>query len=467
MKLTLKIFSTLFLLVFLNACTTTSPESQNDLPQVQARLPEDWSQKAGEGTIATDWLKDFKDDALIALVDAAMLQNPSLQAAAYRLQQAEANAQIAGALRYPNLGAGFSASEQKQFFSPLGSFKSNNYSLSLSSQWELDVWGKIRDQHSVTLALFEASGYDMEALKLSLVSQIAKAWFNAKELLYQRDLAQSTSESFEANLKILEDRYQRGLVQAFDLRLSRSQASVVKAQVSQRESALDQAIRLLETLVGEYPGRHIEVSKELPAVGEPIPAGLPAALLVQRPDLIAAERRLAALGAQFKVARKNRLPDISLTGSLGQASNELDNLLDSETRVWSLGGSITAPIFRAGQLGAQQRQAEAAFKEQLSNYETAILNAFREVETALANQTYLVQWVDDLNQAAVQSIKALDQAWDLYSRGLLDITAVLDAERRALETRSQTITAINRVLQNRIDLFIALGGGYTINLDEE
>ncbi|MCB1122434.1 MAG: TolC family protein, partial [Verrucomicrobiae bacterium] len=247
MKLTLKIFSTLFLLVFLNACTTTSPESQNDLPQVQARLPEDWSQKAGEGTIATDWLKDFKDDALIALVDAAMLQNPSLQAAAYRLQQAEANAQIAGALRYPNLGAGFSASEQKQFFSPLGSFKSNNYSLSLSSQWELDVWGKIRDQHSVTLALFEASGYDMEALKLSLVSQIAKAWFNAKELLYQRDLAQSTSESFEANLKILEDRYQRGLVQAFDLRLSRSQASVVKAQVSQRESALDQAIRLLET----------------------------------------------------------------------------------------------------------------------------------------------------------------------------------------------------------------------------
>lgn len=455
------------LFVLFNGCTTTSPESQNDLPRVQARVPDAWSQETGEDGIAVDWLKDFQDEELIALVNRAMSGNPSLQAAAYRLRQAEANAQIAGALRYPNLGAGFSASEQKQFFNPLGSFRSTNYSLSLSSQWELDVWGKLRDQHSATLALFEASGYDMEALRLSLVSQIAKAWFNAKELLSQRDLAQNSADNFAANLKILENRYQRGLVQAFDLRLSRSQALVVKAQVSQRKSALDQAIRLLETLVGDYPGRKIELSKELPPVGQPIPAGLPSSLLTQRPDLIAAERRLAALGAQFKLAGKNRLPDISLTGNLGQASNELDNLLDRETRVWSLGGSITAPLFRAGQLGAERRQAEARFNEQLANYETAILTAFREVETALANQAYLVQLVDELNQAAVQSAQALDQAWDLYGRGLLDITAVLDAERRALDTRSQTISAINRVMQNRIDLFIALGGGFTRNSDEE
>jgi NodT family efflux transporter outer membrane factor (OMF) lipoprotein len=458
-------FVFLFLLSILGGCVTSSPESQNELSQVQQHVPDNWGQSSEPGELLDDWLNDFEDDELVNLVETAMRQNPSLQAAVYRLQQVEANAQIAGAMNYPSLGAGFSATEQKVLFNPFGSFNITNYSLSLSSQWELDIWGKVRDQHSATLALFEASGYDMEALRLSLISQISKAWFNAKELLYQRDLARRSSESFDANLKILEDRYQRGLVQAFDLRLSRSQAAVVRAQVSQGESALDQAIRLLETLVGEYPGRTIELTKELPAVGTPIPAGLPASLLVQRPDLLAAERRLAALGANFKVAKKNRLPDISLTGSLGQASNELGNLLDGDSGVWSLAGNISAPIFRGGQLGAQRRQAEAQFNEQIANYETAILNAFREVETALANQAYLVQLVDELSLAAKQSSRALDQAWVLYGRGLLDISAVLDTERRSFETSSQSIAAINRVLQNRIDLYIALGGGF--NLDEE
>ncbi|MDA0349259.1 MAG: efflux transporter outer membrane subunit [Verrucomicrobia bacterium] len=459
---------TLFLITLLTlvaGCATTAPDSQNDNSELQNNVPGDWSQDSDKGKLASDWLRDFEDDNLVSLVETAMMQNPSLQAAVYRLQQAEANAQIAGALQYPSLGLSGSGTKQKVLFNPFGSFTITNYSLSLSSQWELDVWGKVREQHSATLAMFEASGYDMEALRLSLISQISKAWFNAKELLYQRELAVSSAESFDSNLKILEDRYQRGLVQAFDLRLSRSQASVVRAQVSQRESALDQAIRLLETLVGEYPGRTIELSKELPAVSTPIPAGLPASLLEQRPDLRAAERRLAASGANFNAEKKNRLPDISLTGSLGQASNELGNLLDSDSGVWNLAGNITAPVFMAGRLGAQRRQAEAQFNEQVANYESAILNAFREVETALANQTYLVQLVDDLNLAAKQSSKALEQAWVLYGRGLLDISAVLDAERRSFDTRSQSITAINRVLQNRIDLYIALGGGF--NLDEE
>ena len=446
-------------------CATTTPESQNHLPQIQQHVPENWSQAVVSGELGEGWLADFEDDQLIHLIETAFAQNPSLQAALFRMQQAEANAQITGAIRYPTLGVGLGANNQKQLFNPFGSFKTTNYSLALSSQWEIDIWGKLRDQHSATLALLEASGYDMEALWLTLISQIAKAWFNAKELVYQRDLAVSSAESFDSNLKILENRYQSGLVQAFDLRLSRSQAAVVRSQVSLSEGALDQAIRLLETLLGEYPGRTIEISKKLPAARKPIPAGLPASLLVERPDLLAAERRLAAMGANFKVAKKKRLPDILLTGSLGQASNELGDLLDSDASVWSLAGNIVAPIFRGGQLSAQRRHAEAQFNEQLANYESAILNAFREVETALANQAYLVNLVDELSLAAEHSTKALDQAWLLYERGLLDITAVLDAEGRSFTTTSQSISAINLVIQNRIDLYVALGGG--LNLEEE
>ena len=465
MRFSIRSLSSIVLLIFLAGCVTTSPDSQNGLSQIQKHVPDTWSQSVVEGDLAEGWLADFDDPQLVSLIETAFEQNPSLQAAMFRLQQAEASAQIAGAIRYPSLGVGLSGNKQKQLFNPFGSFETTNYNLALSSQWEIDVWGKVRDQHSATIALLEASGYDAASLRLTVISQIAKAWFNAKELLYQRDLAQRSADSFDANLKILENRYQSGLVQAFDLRLSRSQAAVVRSQVSVGESALDQSIRLLETLVGEYPGRNIEVTKDLPAAGKPIPAGMPASLLEARPDLRAAERRLAALGANFDLAKKNRLPDITLTGSLGQASGELDNLLDSDNSIWSIAGNITAPIFRGGQLDAQRRQAEAQFNEQVSNYESAILNAFREVETALANQTYLVNLVDELSVAAEQSNKALDQAWILYERGLLDITGVLDAERRSFETQSQSISAINRVIQNRIDLYIALGGA--INLEEE
>ena len=452
-------------LAMLSGCVTTSPESQNELPQIQKHVPNNWSQSVVSGNLEEGWLSDFDDPQLIALIEKAFQQNPSLRAATFRLQQAEASAQIAGAIRYPSLGAGLSGNKQKQLFNPFGSFETTNYNLALSSQWEIDVWGKVRDQHSATIALLEASGYDASALRLTIISQIAKAWYNAKQLLYQRDLAKRSADSFDSNMKILENRYQSGLVQAFDLRLSRSQAAVVRSQVSISEGALDQAIRLLETLVGDYPGRNIEVTKELPAAGKPIPAGMPASLLEARPDLRAAERRLAALGANFELAKKNRLPDITLTGTLGQASTDLDDLLDSDNSIWSITGNITAPIFRGGQLSAQRRQAEAQFNEQVSNYESAILNAFREVETALANQSYLVNLVDELSVAAEQSNKALDQAWLLYERGLLDITGVLDTERRSFETQSQSISSINRVIQNRIDLYVALGGG--LNLEEE
>tara|TARA_Y100000588_G_scaffold169885_1_gene183640 strand:+ start:865 stop:2262 length:1398 start_codon:yes stop_codon:yes gene_type:complete len=452
-------------LALLTGCATSFSESQNDLPAVQAKVPDDWSQDTLSGLLSGDWIKDFEDSNLEYMIETAFAQNPSLQAAFFRVQRAEAEAVLSGALKYPSLSLGLSANKQKQLFDPFGSFDTKRYGLTLASRWELDIWGKVRDRQKATLALLEASGYDMDALQLSLLSQICKVWFNAKEVLYQRDLTVRSAESFDSNLKILEDRYQRGLIQAFDLRLFRSQAAVVRSQANLVETTFEETIRLLETLLGNYPGRNIEITKDLPAASTPIPAGLPASLLNNRPDVRAAERRLAALGANFDLTKKNRFPDIILTGNYGTASSELDEFLDEDKTVWSLAGDITAPLFRGGQLSAERKLAEARFNEQLSNYESAILNAFREVETALANQDYLVRLVDDLSLASNQSAKALDQAWDLYGRGLIDITEVLDAERRSFDAQRGSISAISLVLKNRVDLYVALGGGF--NLDDE
>ena len=441
-------------------CQTSPPSSQNELPEVRELIPDTWSQPVLSGTFSTNWLEDLGDEHVLELIETAFEKNPSLQAAVYRLEQAEANAQIVGAVRYPTLDLGLAGNKQKFLFSGIGRFEASNYNLALSSRWEIDLWGKIRDQHRVALGNLEAAGYDLEAVRLSLVSQVCKAWFNAKEAFFQYRLAVDIAESFAANLNTLEKHYERGLTDAFDLRLSRAQAASARAVVQSRKTAFDGTVRLLETLLGEYPGARIEISDTLPLTIKPIPAHLPASLLEQRPDLKAVERRLAALSSNLDAARKNRLPAINLTGSFGAASDDLKDLISHDFTVWSLAGNLAAPIFQGGRLDGEQNLAEAQFQEQLAHYESAILNAFREVESALANHEFFRELESEVGAAAEQNAKALDQAWDLYERGLVDIIAVLEAERRSFTTRSEHILALNRIVQNRIDLYIALGGGF-------
>ena len=454
------ILPVLVVITLATGCQTSPPSSRNDLPEVRELIPDAWSQPVLSGTSSTNWLEDLGDEQALDLIEAAFANNPSLQAAVYRLQQAEANARIVGAVRYPTLHLALGGNKQRFLFSGIGRFQASNYNLALSSRWEIDVWGKFRDQHRVALGNLEAAGYDLESVRLSIVSQVCKAWFNAKEALNQYRLAVDTAESFASNLKTLEKRYERGLTGAFDLRLSRAQAASARGVVQSRKTALDGTVRLLETLLGEYPGAKIEISDTFPLTLQPIPAHLPASLLEQRPDLKAMERRLAALSSNWDAARKNRLPAINLTGSYGTASDDLKDLIDDDFTVWSLAGNLAKPILQGGSLEGEQNLAEAQYREQLAHYESAILNAFREVESALANDEFLSELETEVSSAAEQNAKALDQAWDLYERGLIDIIAVLEAERRSFTTRSEHILAINRIVQNRIDLYIALGGGF-------
>ena len=452
----------IFVLLFalLTGCQTSPPSSQIELPEIRELVPDAWSQPVLSGTFSTQWMENLGGLEALELIETAFEKNPSLQAAAHRLLQAEANARIVGAVRRPTLQIALAGNRQKFLFSGIGRFKASSFDLNLRSGWEIDLWGKIRDQHQATLGNLEAAGFDLEAVRLSLLSQVLKAWFNAKEALLQSRLAKDSAESFTTNLNTLENRYERGLVNAFDLRLLRAQAANARAEAENRKVALDGTVRFLETLLGEYPGDQLEISDAFPRSIDPIPAHLPASLLEQRPDLQAAERRLAALNSNWRAARKNRLPDINLTGSLGTASDDLKDLVDKDFSVYSLAGNLIAPIFQKGMLAGQRQLAEAQYREQLAQYETAILNAFREVESALANQAYLQNLESEVGNAAEENAKALDLAWDLYERGLVDIIAVLEAERRSFSTRSAHYLALNQIVQNRIDLYIALGGGF-------
>jgi len=296
--------------------------------------------------------------------------------------------------------------------------------------------------------------------RFSLAANIAKAWFDAIEAELQVQLAEETYASFTDTADVIQRRYERGVSPALDLRLARAQAASAKANLELRYQARDAAVRNLEVLLGRYPSNEIALSSNLPVITAPVPAGLPSELLERRPDLIVAERALAASGKRVSEARKQMLPSISLTGSYGYSSQQVGELLTGGFSVWSLAGNAVQPIFQGRKISANIERTKAIAIQRLAEYGQAALDAFAEVEITLQAEEYLVNRVDALEIAAKENTEAENTAWARYERGLTDIITVLESQRRAFTSKSELLTTRNELLRNRINLYLALGGDF-------
>jgi len=441
------------------ACTTPSARSQNDA-LTELEVPDAWENAEVTTSVEVAWLENFDSQELRALVNEALEKSPLLHAMEARLDAADASMRIANGGRMPSLTAGVGANRQKTAMGGVGLMTSNTYNLGLNAAWEIDLWGILGDEAQASLAQYEAAGYDLDAYRLGLVVQVSRSFYSVMEARDQYALALESLKSFEKNLETVERRYDRGLVESLDVRLARAQAASSRAAVQSRKNQLGEAIRLLETLLGRNPNGSLSVEETLSVQSLSVPAGLPSEVIERRPDLRAAERRLASLSSLLRASSKNRFPRISLTASGGTASNELENLLDSDFSVWSLAGNIAAPLFQGGRLSAQQDLARAQYEEAVARYLDAVLVAFREVENALAAKSDLELLELELRDSAEESEAAEAQAWSLYDRGLVDISTVLQAQQRKVSSRSEHLSVMNRLLQNRIQLYSALGGPF-------
>ncbi len=411
---------------------------------------------------ATAWATRFGDKTLNALVAEALDANFGLDAAKANARATEAAARISGSFKSPNLTLALSSSRQQSRFPFLNfqKIETDSHSLSLGSQWEVDLWGRLRNSHAAGLANWEAAEADVDALKLSIAAQVARSWFNVLEAERQRQLAEESANALQQKLSSLERRYDRGLVTSLDLSLTRAQAASSRALVQQRKTQLNSAKRALEVLLGRDPDATQESAQALPSLAHAVPPGLSASLVARRPDLYAAERRLAATLAQESNVSKNWLPRLALTGSAGTTSSELADLLDSDLSVWSIAGELATSLFSAGRLQSERDQSKAQAEAQLAQYRSAVLTAFQEVENALSSESDLSQLSQDSEIAAAENQRAEDLAWEQYEKGLIDITTLLDAQRRADESASQLISIQNQRLQNRVNLHLALGGDF-------
>lgn len=409
------------------------------------------------------WLDDLNSPELNLLVEEALKNNSNLQITAARFDQAIAEARIAGANQLPTAGLGLNGTRQKiSTFGPssTGGVRFENYDLALNINWELDIWGQLRNRTSAAIAQLEGSQAEYQAAQLSLAAQVTKSWFNYTEAAQQLSLAEKTAKTDADNLQTVESRFKRGLSDGLEVRQIRTQKAFADSDIAIRRRALDQAARALERLLGRYPSASLEASRALPPLPQSIPAGLPADLLNRRPDLIAAERQLAATDKELTATRKDLLPKVSLTGSNGSSSQAFENLLDGDFSVWSIGGNLTQPIFQGGRILANIERSKALRAQAIANYRATALKAFLEVESTLAAERYLQQEQAQLTLAAEEAQATADLAWQRYRDGTVDFLNVLNSQRSSVGARSRLISLRNLLLQNRIDLYLALGGPF-------
>ena len=330
----------------------------------------------------------------------------------------------------------------------------------MNVSWELDLWDRLGARARAGIADLQAAAADYRGAQLSVAGQTMKAWFAAAEANQQLALAEATVESFTRSTNQVRQRYESGIRSSLDLRLSLANLAGAEALLKMRRQQLDATTRQLEVLLGLYPGRELQVPKELPDTPPPIPAGLPADLIDRRPDLAAAERRLAASDERYKAARRDRYPRFSLTATGGTSTKGLTDLVDGDFSVWSLAFNLLQPVFQGGRLRAAVDLTEAQADESLINYAAAALRAYSEVETTLAAEEYLSEREADLAYAAEQSRAAERLSEDRYGAGIENFITVLESQRRALTADGEWITARRQRLENRVDLYLALGGGF-------
>lgn len=463
----MKYLPTLVACAWIAGCATAPPIAH---PELDVNIPADWSTaELPVGQVDVMWWNDFDDPGLATAVEVAIEQNYDLRAAVARLEQAAADAQAAEGDLRPTVQAGLNGSRRRQNFvgfpipgleDQILSTISTNYALSLDTSWEIDLWGRLRHSARAALADLQASSADLRGAQLSIAGQTTKTWFAIAEARQQVDLSTQTVESFRASTTQVRDRFESGIRPPLDLRLALLNLANAESQLQQRLQQFDGATRQLEVLQGRYAAGSIATPDQLPVVTPTVPAGLPADLIGRRPDLVSAERRLAAAGARAGVARGDLLPRITLTGSTGTATDSLRSLVDGDLGVWSLLGNIVAPLWQGGRLRAMVDRADAFEAEALASYANLALTAYGEVETALAADEFLAGREQHLSQSVVQSQAAVRLADERYRAGLDNYIPVLESQRSAFNAEAELIAARRLRLDNRVDLYLALGGGF-------
>ena len=457
-------------LLLLVSCAAVGPDYRAPTAE-ELRVPAAWNaQNAGAGTNPSSaalavWWQQLKDPLLSNLIEQALHDSPNMRIAQARLREARARRNLASSNRFPTVIASASGSRAWSSRETGSGAARSLYDAAFDARWEPDVFGGVRRGLEAAEADLAASAADLRATQVSLAAEIALNYVELRSFQARLDIARANLATQAETLQLTEWRAQAGLTSVLDVEQARTNLETTRAQIPVLENSLAETQNRLAILLGTAPGtlnESLGTPGSIPAVPRQLEIGIPADTLRQRPDLRAAERRLAAETARIGQQTAARYPGFFLDGSIGLEALTIGALTSGTAATRQIAAGIAATVFDAGRIREQIAIQTAIQEQALRNYESAVLTALEDVENALVALATSEQRGAALASAVTSARNAAQLARQRYAAGITDFQTVLDTERTALATEDNLKSNEAEHTSALIQLYKALGGGWSV-----
>jgi NodT family efflux transporter outer membrane factor (OMF) lipoprotein len=408
------------------------------------------------------WWEIFRDPVLNGLEEQVSVSNQNIAQAEAQYRAARALLGQARAAYFPTASGNASATRGRGSASggvtpPV----TTNYNLSLDTTWELDLWGRVRRNVEANGANAQASAADLENARLSMHAQLAQAYFQLRAADTQRQLLNDAVAEYKKAVQLTQNQYAAGVAAKADVVQAQAQLEATQAQAIDAGVQRAQLEHAIAVLTGRPPATFSLPDAPLTTVPPDIPVGVPSEILQRRPDVAAAERRVAAANAQIGVAESGFFPSLTLSAGGGYASTSASNWLTAPARFWSIGPAILETLFDAGLRSAQTDQAIAAYDATVATYRQTVLTAFQEVEDNLAALRLLDQEAEVQDAAVKDARESARLTTNQYKAGLVSYLNVVTVQTTALNNERTAVSLLSQRLTDSVQLIKALGGGWT------
>ena len=460
--------SLIFIFVLVAGCSV-GPDYQR--PSITSPAAWRMEEPRAKAMANTAWWEQFDDPVMNELILVVIKENKDILMATARVEEFIGRYRATRAASFPQADAGASGNNSRtsdRINVPQPAMADNPYNefqVYGSASWELDLWGKIRRSNEAARAMLMSSEENRRAVIMSLVSALAAAYIDLRDLDRELEIAEDTLKSREKTLQLFKVRLRQGVISALEMQQAELEYETALATVPFIQKLIGQQENLISVLLGRNPGA-IPRGKSIDQLVIPaVPAGLPSDLLAQRPDIRQAEQELIAANARIGVAKAAYFPSISLTGTYGVKAEELSNLFTGPAQMWSFGLPITKPIFTAGAISGQVKASEALQKQALIRYQQVIQQAFREVNNALLDQSKTRDQLQAQNRQ-VETSRAYERLARIkYENGYTSYLEVLDAERSMFRSQLACVQTQAALFRALVSLYKSMGGGWVVHAE--
>jgi len=461
-------FTAACVLLFLSSCATVPSPPIPELESPEQFLNADSDTR---NVSANEWLSFFESEALSELIATAQSRNHNLKAAYYSVQSARAFTRQVRSGQWPQINGDLNAASfsESAAISPDGiSDDGERYDARLFAGWELDLFGRIRKSILAAKANAAAQEALYDDIMFTLHADVAQLFFQVNSLQSEIELLEQSKNTRSQSLELVKERFATGTVSELDVAQAQTLLATAEARLYELQRFQNSLVYALAVLVGETPATFVFNPEPLNQSLPKIPAGLPSELLMRRPDVRQAEQLLAAASEQVGIAKTSFFPRISLSGVIGYAGFNWDELFKPSSVFENLAANGSMPLFQGGRLRTMLAQDKAAFEQQLELYKQVAIEAITEVDDLLQSTRLLESQSNSLGQAVEAAQKAREISSIQYERGLVDFITALDAERTALDIEQQYVQVQRTQFTNTVNLLRALGGSWLpANPDQE